>query len=160
MKLLLLICLGFGLAFAAPLGGAAPALAQPAAGQPDSFSGLWTGTLRVIPCTMLLDRSRCGAVNNITFGIIVDNSKVSGHYTCAIGTQICRNGNADNTGKIVSGTVSGSNIRFSVIVSADVSNCNYNGFSPSPGKMRGAYSCYQGGGLVEQGSFELTREGG
>lgn len=150
----------FGLILAAAIGGLTSAKAQPAPAQPAGFSGLWTGTLRVIPCTALRDRNRCNAVNKITFSILQDDSKVSGAYTCAIGTQICRNGNADNSGKIVSGDASGQNIRFSVIVPADVSNCRYNGFSPSPGQMRGAYSCYQGGGLVEQGSFQVTREGG
>ncbi len=134
--------------------------AQPAPAQPAGFTGIWKGTLRVMPSIALRDRGRTGAVNNITFTIIQDDSKVSGHYTCAIGTQICRNGNADSTGKIVSGTASGNNIRFSVIVQADVSNCQYSGVSTSPGQMRGGYTCYQGGGFIEQGNFEVTREGG
>ena len=122
---------------------------------------LWNGTLRVTPCMATLrDRSRCGAVNNITFTIIQDDSQVSGHYTCAIGTAICRNGNDAKTGKITSGKVSGKQIRFSVLVPSDVSNCNYTGYSSEPGTMRGGYSCYQGGGLIEQGMFQVTRLGG
>ncbi len=160
MKRLVLLGLCLGLIVAALIGGVTSACAQPAAAQPAGFTGLWTGTLRVFPCNALSERGRCGAVNKITFTIIVDGAKVSGHYTCAIGTQICRNGNADDHGNIVSGNINGNNIRFSVIVPADVSNCNYNGFTPSPGQMRGAYSCYQGGSLIEQGSFQVTREGG
>src|SRR5579875_1512065 len=160
MKRLGQSCLWLVLLTAVIIAGTTPLRAQTGAGQPAGFAGLWTGTLRVFPCISLRERGRCGAVNKITFTIIVDGANVSGHYTCAIGTQICRNGNADTTGKIVSGNISGNNIRFSVIVPADVSNCNYNGFSPAPGQMRGAYSCYQGGGLVEPGSFQVTREGG
>jgi hypothetical protein len=128
--------------------------------QDNTFTGLWTGTLRVFPCNALRDFNRCQAVNKITFTIIQDGSKIRGHYTCAIGTQICRNGNADNSGKIVRGRPSGNNIRFTVIVPADVSNCDYNGFIDAPAHMRGAYTCYQGGGLIEQGSFDVSREGG
>jgi len=140
--------------------GVVTAAAQPAPAQPAGFTGIWTGTLRVFPCGTLMDRGRCGAINKITFSIIDDGTKVSGTYTCAIGTQICRNGNADKSGSIVSATSNGNNIRFSVVVPADVSNCNYNGFTPSPGQMRGAYSCYNGGSLAEQGSFQVSREDG
>lgn len=138
---------------------AAPTAAQTSAQA--GFTGTWSGTLRVTPCGMMLrERSRCGAVNKITFTIVEDGSDVSGHYTCAIGTAICRNGNDAKNGKITSGRVSGKNIRFSVLVPSDVSNCNYTGYSPEPGVMRGGYSCYQGGGLIEQGMFEVTRLGG
>ena len=160
MKRCLLLFLAYGLILAAAIAAATSAGAQPAPAQPAGFTGLWKGTLRVTPSLALRDRNRTGAVNNITFTIIQEDSKVSGHYTCAIGTQICRNGNADSTGKIVSGKASGNNIRFSVIVPADVSNCQYNGVSTSPGQMRGGYTCYQGGGFIEQGNFEVTREGG
>jgi hypothetical protein len=160
MRRFALLFISAALILAAIIGAVTTAGAQPAPAQPAGFTGLWKGTLRVMPSPVLRERSRIGAVNNITFTIIQDDSKVSGHYTCSIGTQICRNGNADHAGKIVSGQASGNNIRFSVVVSADVSSCQYTGFSPSPGQMRGGYSCYQGGGLIEQGNFEVTRVGG
>ena len=160
MKHYLLLFLS-GLFIAAAVTAVATAAgAQPTPAPPPGFTGLWKGTLRVMPSAAMIDRNRTGAVNNITFAIIQDGSNVSGHYTCSIGTQICRNGNADSSGKIVSGNISGNNIRFSVIVSGDVSNCQYSGFSASPGLMRGGYTCYQGGSLIEQGNFEVTREGG
>jgi hypothetical protein len=133
------------------------ACAQPA---PAGFTGLWKGTLRVMPSMNVREQNRIGAVNNISFTIIENDGKISGHYTCSIGTQICRNGNADNGGQIVSGNASGKNIHFTVILPADVSNCYYNGYSTAPGQMRGGYNCYQGGSLIEQGNFEVTREGG
>jgi hypothetical protein len=148
-------CLGLMLVLAIAAGSATPALAQDS-----GFTGLWTGTLRVFPCRALIDSSRCQAINKITITIIQDGPKISGHYTCAIGTQICRNGNADNAGKITGGRRNGNSIRFSVMVPADLSNCDYNGFTDAPGHMRGSYSCYQGGSLAEQGSFDVSREGG
>jgi hypothetical protein len=159
MKRFVLVWVCSGMMLAGVIGGASPAAAQTPA-EPAGFTGIWKGTLRVTPCGMMQrDRNRCGAVNNITFTIVQDGSNVSGHYTCAIGTAMCRNGNDAKSGKITSGTANGKNIRFSVLVPSDVSNCNYSGHSPSSGQMRGGYSCYQGGGLVEQGMFEVTRLG-
>lgn len=132
--------------------------AQPAPVPAGDFTGLWKGTIRVFPCSAAVERGRCNAVNNVTFTIIQDGATVSGHYTCSIGTYICRNGNADNTGKIVGGSASGRNINFNVMVPSDVSSCRYNGISLAPNQMRGAYTCYQGGSIAEQGSFNLTRE--
>jgi hypothetical protein len=158
MKRFLLWCVCLGLLIAGGVGSTAHA--QGASTQPFGFTGIWTGTLRVTPCMALKEGGRCNAINNITFTILQDGSKVSGHYTCAIGTQICRNGNADSNGKIVSGRVSGNSINFSVVLPADVSSCRYTGISPAPGQIRGGYNCYAGGSLIEQGNFEVTREGG
>jgi hypothetical protein len=158
MKRLLILAACIGLITVAAGGKVTTANAQGT--PPVGFTGIWTGTLRVIPCMGLREHGRCDAVNNITFTIVQDGSKVTGHYTCAIGTQICRNGNADSNGKIVSGRVSGNNINFTVIVPADVSSCRYSAISPAPGQMRGGYNCYAGGSLIEQGNFEVTREGG
>ena len=124
-----------------------------------SFTGLWRGTIRVTPLPFRTT-GRAGAVNNITLSIVQDGSQISGSYTCAIGTQICRNGNADDSGKIVSGRADGNNIQFSFVLPADVSNCDYSGVSLSPGEMRGGYTCYQGGGLIEQGMFNVSRDRG
>ena len=159
IKRLLLAGIWTGLIVATVTATAIPAKAQTSA-PPAGFTGIWKGTLRVTCLSMMPDRSRCGAINNITFTIIEDGSQVSGHYTCAIGTVICRNGNDAKTGQITSGKVDGKNIRFSVVVPSDVSSCNYSGYSPGSGSMRGGYSCYQGGGLIEQGTFEVTRLGG
>jgi hypothetical protein len=159
MKRFLLWC---ALAFATTAFGAASvadAQSTPTAGD---FTGTWEGTIRVTPCIggMLMRSGRCNAVNKIKLTLVQDGSSISGNYHCAIGTQICRNGNADDSGKITSGTASGNTVRFSVIVPADVSNCLYNAVSPSPGKLRGGYTCYQGGGIAEQGLFEASRLGG
>ncbi len=159
MKRFLLWC---ALVFATAVVGAtsmAGAQSNPPAGD---FTGTWEGTIRVTPCIggALMRSGRCNAVNKIKLTLIQDGSSISGNYHCAIGTQICRNGNADDSGKITSGTANGNSIRFSVIIPADVSNCYYNGVSQSPGQLRGSYSCYQGGGIAERGLFEVSRLGG
>jgi hypothetical protein len=116
---------------------------------------LWAGTTRVTPCTF--STGRCNAVNNITFSFAPKGSQIKGKFTCAYGNLNCRNGGADDTGKIVSGGVSGNLIRFSVMIPADVSHCYYNGKLMSSTTIHGAYACYQGGALLEQGVFDLTR---
>jgi hypothetical protein len=159
MKRYLLLCVVLVAALAA--GIALRCEAQGSTPAPGDFTGTWEGTIRVNCSGMLLrGAGRCNAVNKITLTIIQDGSKITGSYHCSIGTQICRNGNADDTGKITSGSASGNNLRLSILIPADVSNCYYNGFSPSPGKLRGGYSCYLGGGLAEQGMWEASRLGG
>ncbi len=116
-------------------------------------SGNWSGTTRVTPpCGF--SSGRCNAVNNITFAFkFKGRSRLKGKYTCAYGNLISRNGGADNTGKDVSGRVSGDQNRLSVVLPADVSNCYYNGQLTSPTTIHGGYMCYEGGELVEEGIF-------
>ena len=127
-----------------------------ASAQTPDVSGLWSGTTRVTPpCSF--SSGRCNAVNNVTFTLRLKGDRIKGKFTCAYGNQICRNGGADNTGKVISGRISGNQIRLSVVVSADVSNCYYNGMFTSANAIRGAYMCYQGGELLEEGMFEVKR---
>jgi len=116
---------------------------------------IWTGTTRVTPCSF--SAGRCNAVNNITFRFASKENEIKGKFTCAYGNLNCRKGGADDTGKIVSGRVSGNLIQFSVMVPADVSHCYYNGKLTSSTTIHGAYACYQGGALLEQGVFDLTK---
>jgi hypothetical protein len=116
---------------------------------------IWAGTTRVTPCTF--STGRCNAVNKITFSFVPKENQIKGKFTCAYGNLNCRNGGADDTGKIVSGRVSGHLIRFSVMIPADVSHCYYNGKLTSSTAIHGAYACYQGGALLEQGVFDLTK---
>lgn len=141
------------LTVAALLCGAGPASAQ------TDVSGLWSGTTRVTP-PCAFSSGRCNAVNNITFTFRYKGDRIKGKFTCAYGNLICRNGGADNTGKIVSGRIAGNDIRLSVVVPADVSNCYYNGVLTSPTTIHGAYSCYQGGELLEEGMWDVKRASG
>lgn len=127
--------------------------------QTTDVSGLWSGTTRVTPpCSFA--SGRCNAVNKITFTFKQKGDRIKGKFTCAYGNIICRNGGADNTGKIVSGRIAGNQIRLSVVVPSDVSNCYYNGQLTSANTARGGYSCYQGGELLEEGMWEANRGSG
>jgi hypothetical protein len=131
----------------------APSAAPPTA----EVAGEWSGTTRAIPCDMLASIGRCNAVNNITFTLNQSGSQLTGKYSCATGTMICRHGGADDSGDINSGSISGNQFNLSVIIPADVSNCYYHGATTSPTQANGVYMCYQGGNQVEQGVWNLSR---
>jgi hypothetical protein len=63
-------------------------------------TGVWQGksTARCAPTS---ERTRCGAVNDITFTLVQRGSEVTGSYKCAYGNMNCRNMN--NTGRISNG---------------------------------------------------------
>jgi hypothetical protein len=124
--------------------------------QETNVAGYWSGTTRVMPCTFS-PQGRCNAVNNITFTFTQRGGRIRGKFTCAYGNLNCRNGGSDDTGKIVSGRISGKEIRLSVLIPADVSNCYYVGRLTSDAAIHGTYSCYQGGGLREEGIWDVTR---
>jgi hypothetical protein len=123
-------------------------------GQATKVAGVWSGTMRVTPCSFS-PSDRCNAVNNITLTLTQQGDRIKGKYTCAYGNLNCRNGGSDNTGKIVSGRISDNEIRLSLIIPADVSNCYYNGRLTSSTTIHGGYSCYQGGELLEEGIWDV-----
>jgi hypothetical protein len=125
-------------------------------GRATNVAEYWFGTTRVIPC-VFSPSDRCNAVNNITLTLTHQGDRIKGKYTCAYGNLICRNGGADDTGNVVSGQISGNEIQLSVIIPADVSTCYYNGRLTSPTTIHGRYSCYQGGGLLEQGIWNVMQ---
>jgi hypothetical protein len=124
--------------------------------QATNVAGYWSGTTRAMPpCDF--SAGRCNAVNKVTFSLRQNGKHLKGKYTCAYGNMICRNGGADDSGKVVSGKVSGNQIRLSVVIPADVSNCYYNGMLTSPTTIHGGYQCYNGGELVEEGIWDVTQ---
>ena len=92
----------------------------------------------------------------ITLQIFQQDSTLSGHYTCAMGTMVCRDSN--NTGNIAAGTVRASSIGMRIMM-PDGSSCLFNGrpASDNPNRLTGSYFCMQGGGYIEQGRFEVER---
>ena len=129
---------------------------QPFAGaQATSVGGLWSGTTLVTECDF--STGRCNAQNKITLNLTQQNNRVTGNYTCAYGTMICRHGGADNTATIISGRIAGSQIRLSLMFPADGSNCYYFGLLTSATDMHGTYMCYNGGAdLLEEGTWDVT----
>ena len=65
-------------------------------------TGVWQGKSSA-RCAMTSDRTRCDAVNEITFTMVQRGSKVTGSYKRAYGNMNCRNMN--NTGEITDGTM-------------------------------------------------------
>jgi hypothetical protein len=142
---------------AAPAAQTAPA-AEAGAGQESDFTGLWEGTSTSACLPMQPDASRCNAVQKITFRLFQDGSRLTGHYTCAIGNMVCRNSNT--TGTIVNGKLRAGGVDWRLML-PDGSSCLFNG-RPSRGntsarRLTGSYFCMQGGGYIEKGSFRVER---
>jgi len=117
------------------------------------ITGKWQG-ISITSCgVMLLELARCNARERITFTLFQEGSDVSGVYTCTYGTMICQNLNQN--GKVVSSSINGSLARLRVEM-PDGSSCMFNGTFQSESVV-GGYACYQGGGLLEQGSWQAAR---
>jgi hypothetical protein len=130
----------------------------PAGAQTTNVSGLWSGTTLVTPC--YFSGGRCNAQNKITLKLTQQNNRITGSYACAFGTMICRHGGADDTGKVISGRIFDNQVRLSVLIPADVSNCYYNGMLTSATTMHGTYMCFNGGDLVEEGMWDVKLASG
>ena len=145
------------------VGASACALWSPpasSAAAADQVVGLWSGELVVTPCTPMTntDGGRCNAVNKITFLLFQTDAGLGGSYTCRTGTMICRNGAADDSGTLTSGSTDGTHLRFSIIIPADVSSCDFRGKLTAPDHAEGLYECVNGGGLVDEGQWRVDRE--
>ncbi len=133
-----------------------PSAAAPAPRPMLDFSGVWEGQ-SVASCTQFNPfaiNTRCNAINKIAITMVQENTKITGFYKCAIGNMICRNENDSGTisnGSIRNGRVA---LRIGMI---DGSSCIFNGVPTGANQLTGNYTCYQGGGLVEQGSFRIAR---
>ena len=102
---------------------------------------------------MLLEQGRCNAVERISFSLFQDGSKLTGVYRCSPGTMVCQNMN--DGGQVVASTMEGSLGRIRVEL-PDGSTCMFNGNFQTESVV-GGFGCYQGGGLLEQGSWKATR---
>lgn len=117
-------------------------------------TGVWQGqewaNCNVI---MMMDATRCGAVNAITLTLLQKDDQVSGFYKCAFGNMNCLNMN--ETGKVAVGSLRASLLSLRVMM-PDGSDCLFNG-RPVGDAMQGSYNCMQGGGLIEQGLWRAQR---
>jgi hypothetical protein len=117
------------------------------------ITGTWEGTT-ITDCGMvLLEQGRCMAMERVTFTFFQQGSDLSGFYTCRPGTTVCRNMNV--SGKVVSSTLEGSLARIRVM-HPDGSSCIYNAHFRSQ-SAAGGFACYQGGGILEQGRWKVSR---
>jgi hypothetical protein len=118
----------------------------------DGILGTWDGT-SVARCPGSRP-GRCNAQQKISITLQEsNNSKIAGSYTCAYGNQDCLRQNS--TGTVTEVRPTGSRITFRVMMS-DGTSCIYNG-NVANNAISGGYSCYSGGGLLEQGSWRTQR---
>ena len=128
------------------------ATASHTAGSRD-LGGVWEGTSLATCGVFVADQNRCGAVNKVTFTFLQQGDDISGHYACNFGNQDCRN--LDESGKIEDGRIKSTLLTLRVEMQ-DGSDCMFNG-QPKGDAIEGGYSCLQGGGLIEQGYWNVRR---
>jgi hypothetical protein len=137
-------------------GGDASAVAPatPAESNTDGgVSGVWQG-ISVSDCVgEPSDPGRCSAMQRITLTMFQRGAEVTGFYRCAYGNQVCRHLN--ETGVIHNGTLSHTRLMMR-IMHEDGSMCFFTG-RPAGNRLDGGYECLQGGGIVEQGTFQTQR---
>jgi len=132
---------------------ACAAISSPALRPTLNVTGNWQGTSVTACGVMLLEQGRCNAVERISFSLFQDGSKLTGVYRCSPGTMVCQNMNEG--GPVVASTLEGSLGRIRVEL-PDGSSCMFNGNFKTESVV-GGFGCYQGGGLLEQGSWQATR---
>ena len=114
--------------------------------------GTWEGT-SVARCPGS-SPGRCNAQQKVSITLQeANNSTIAGSYTCAYGNQTCLRQN--NTGTVAAVRQTGSRITFRVIM-PDGTSCIFTG-NVANHTISGGYSCYSGGGLLEQGSWLAHR---
>jgi hypothetical protein len=163
--LVLLVGLLEGCSVAAPY--ETPMLAEPSQVSPETaplphaaskaradqgVTGVWHGT-STASCPFFVLPGRCAAVQKITLTIFQRGSEITGFYRCATGSVVCLNIN--ETGVIKAARLDGRRLSFRVMM-RDGSSCFFTTV-PAGEEMRGGYSCYQGGGLLEQGRWDVRR---
>jgi hypothetical protein len=115
--------------------------------------GVWQGTT-LASCAVGVLPSRCNAQQKVTITVIEgSDSKVTGFYQCAYGTQNCLNMN--ESGKVIEGTTTGNRITLRVLVT-DGSSYIFTGYVQDD-MVNGGYTVYSGGALLERGSWVARR---
>lgn len=136
---------------------AASAPAAQAASSSDAesgFGGVWQGTTLASCAAFAHLPSRCNAEQKVTITLLEGaDGKFSGRYSCAYGNMDCYHENT--TGKVIGVTITGARMSIRVIM-PDATSCIYTGLDVNQ-SINGGYTCYQGGGLIEQGSWLARR---
>jgi hypothetical protein len=135
---------------------ASPSDAQAASGAngESGFAGVWKGTTLASCAAFAYLPSRCDAEQNVTITLLQGpGGKFSGRYTCGYGNMDCYHENT--TGKVIDVTIAEARMSIRVIM-PDATSCIYTGINVNE-TVNGGYSCYQGGGLIEQGSWRASR---
>ena len=118
-----------------------------------TVSGVWEGS-SVSGCLFNpSDPGRCKAEQKITLTMFQQGNEVTGFYKCAYGNQVCRHLN--ETGLILAGKLNRTLLMMRVMHD-DGSMCFFTG-RPHGNQLNGGYECLQGGGIIEQGTFQTRR---
>jgi hypothetical protein len=119
-------------------------------------SGVWEGYLWA-NCTQfnpLAFNDRCNAMNKIAITMVQRELQITGFYKCRVGNMDCLNQN--DSGTISNGSIENGLVALRIGM-PDGSSCIFNGRPSGANRVRGNYTCYQGGGFVEHGRFEIAR---
>ena len=126
----------------------------PAADSETMFAGVWQGSTLADCGVSSSFPSRCNAEQNVSIRLAQGpNSKITGRYTCSYGNMDCYDLN--ETGKVIGVSINGARMNIRVIM-PDATSCIFTGLNLDQA-INGGYTCYQGGALIEQGSWRARR---
>lgn len=134
---------------------AAPATQSASAADDETgAAGVWQGTTLASCAAFTHLPSRCDAEQKVTITLLEGpGGKLKGRYSCAYGNMDCYDGNY--TGKVIDAGMDRARLSIRVIM-PDATSCIYTGINMNQ-TINGGYTCYQGGGLIEQGSWQAHR---
>jgi hypothetical protein len=128
--------------------------AQAASDAESGFAGVWQGTTLASCAAFAHLPSRCDAEQTVTITLLQSpDGKFTGRYTCAYGNMDCYHENT--TGKVIDVTITGVRMNIRVLM-PDATSCISTGIDVNQ-TINGGYTCYQGGGLIEEGSWRAHR---
>jgi hypothetical protein len=139
-----------------PDNAAASAPAAEAAGDDAAagLAGVWQGTTLSSCASFAHLPSRCDAEQKVTITLLEGpGAKFTGRYTCQYGNMDCYD--ANYTGKVMDVRTAGQRMTIRVIM-PDGTSCMFTGINENQ-SVNGGYSCYAGGGLIEQGAWRARR---
>ena len=126
----------------------------PAVDSDSRFTGVWQGSTLADCGVSSSFPSRCNAEQNVSIRLVQGpNSKITGRYTCSYGNIDCYHLN--ETGKVIDASINGARMNVRVIM-PDATSCIFTGLNVDQA-INGGYTCYQGGALIEQGSWRARR---
>jgi hypothetical protein len=119
-----------------------------------SVSGVWQGTTLATCAAFVSIPSRCNAEQKVTIRLTeTPGGGFTGTYSCAYGNMDCYD--ANYSGKVIAASVDGSRLSIRVLM-PDATSCVFSG-TDTDQNINGGYTCYQGGTLIEQGTWQAHR---